>query len=375
LRVALICPSYDEKLPSIMAMVSKYFHSRELTKALSKRVGQAIWIQGYGYEGSQQIDTVQLKLFKARPHEGGLIGLMSEHVDSQSLANIIHDVKPDHVHITGLLPRDILQIAEVCAPYTAKLSASFHGGHPSDDPAFFNSQKDALKILSFILFNSHERASIFQTAGLIDSTTKLAICPETSSFFTMKDRRQTRRKTEMHGNPVCVATSRLHPIKDPLTLLKGFDFILSKNPHARLYWVFQTDELLSDVNKMLESSGLLKNAVQLRGAIEFESIEDFYNSADFFLQASLDEIGGNSLVEAMACGTIPVVTNIPSFRYLTGNDRFGTLFETGDAAGLARIVTDIPAGEYTNYSKKIRGFFDENLSFDTIARTITENMA
>src|SRR3990172_579743 len=79
---------------------------------------------------------------------------------------------------------------------------------------------------------------------------------------------------------------------------------------------FQVDELLSDVEAMLDASPQLRDSVQLRGSLQFEKMEDFFNSADFFIQASLEEYGGNSLVEAMACGAIPVVTNIPSFRYL-----------------------------------------------------------
>ena len=72
----------------------------------------------------------------------------------------------------------------------------------------------------------------------------------------------------------------------------------------------------------------------------------------------------------MACGAIPVVTNIPSFRYLTGDDKFETLFETGDAEGLAQKVINIPKEEYTLYQKKIRSYFDEFLSYDAIAKAI-----
>lgn len=374
MKIALINPAYEETLPSLEAMVTRYFHPRELAKALAKRMDEATWIQGFREEGKFRIGSTELNLFRARPFKGGIKELMSEHVDTSSLARVIDRIKPDVVHIMGLLPMDILRVAETCSEYTSRLSASFHGGHPSEDPSYYRLQLSALKKLSVILFNAPERARIWGESGLIDSSLKIAICPETSSFFRLKDREQIRQRTGIVGDPVCVASARLHPLKDPLTVIKGFEQILKVKQGARLYWVFQTDELLSDVEAMLDASPQLRDSVQLRGSLQFEKMEDFFNSADFFIQASLEEYGGNSLVEAMACGAIPVVTNIPSFRYLTGNDRFGTLFETGDSEGLAKIVRELSKEKYQEYSKRIRDHFDEFLSFDTIARTLQENI-
>ena len=104
-------------------------------------------------------------------------------------------------------------------------------------------------------------------------------------------------------------------------------------------------------------------------------MEEFFNSADFFVQASLEEYGGNSLVEAKACGVIPVVTDIPSFRFLTGGNRFDTLFEKGDSAGLAQIITGIPKEQYSEYSRRVRNYFDECLSYNSIAKTIKKVMS
>jgi len=375
MKIALINPSYGDKLASFDEMLSRYYHPRELAAALSRYIDEAVWIQGYREEGDYHVDSIQLKLFKAIPFSGGEQAIMAQHVDDDSLTDAIDSTKPDHVHILGLLPMNILRISELAAKYTTSISASFHGGHPSNDPSFFSLQAQALKRLSVLLFNAPERAKVWQEAGLISSSTKVAICPETSTFFKLKDRGQVRSHTGMIGDPVCVASARLHQIKDPFTLLKGFELILKTKPDAHLYWAYQTDELLLQMKAMISTSTQLLNAVHLRGAIDkYEDMEDFFNSADFFLQASLEEYGGNSLVEAMACGALPVVTNIPSFRYLTGDNQFNSLFNTGDAEGLARIVTDLPRNEYPNYMKGIRDHFDVRLSFDTIARTLLNNL-
>ena len=275
MNIVVICPSYDESLASVNAMISRYFHPRELTSALSTKAERVTWVQGFREEGEFEVDTISLRLFIADPFTSGKQYLMSSHINTSSLTRVIERIKPDLVHITGLIPMDILQIAEVCSSFTTKLSASFHGSHPSNDPSLFALQTRALKKLFAIFFNSPERAKVWQDAGVIDSSTNIVICPETSSFFSLKDRQKIREKTGIVGNPVCVASARLHPIKDPLTLIQGFEYILKAKPDARLYWVFQTEELLSEVKGLLDASPKLKNAVQLYGPLEFEEMENF----------------------------------------------------------------------------------------------------
>jgi len=48
--------------------------------------------------------------------------------------------------------------------------------------------------------------------------------------------------------------------------------------------------------------------------------------------------------------------------------------EPTDSEGLAKIVRELSKEKYQEYSKRIRDHFDEFLSFDTIARTLQENI-
>src|SRR5690606_19453656 len=94
------------------------------------------------------------------------------------------------------------------------------------------------------------------------------------------------------------------------------------------------------------------------------------NSADFLLQASRREFSGCAVLEALACGVIPVVTDIPSFRAMTAEGRFGVLFPPGNAGALACGVCTIGLAEIPARSAEIRMHFEDRYSFPVLSRQL-----
>ncbi|HEX2282106.1 MAG TPA: glycosyltransferase, partial [Thermomicrobiales bacterium] len=111
-------------------------------------------------------------------------------------------------------------------------------------------------------------------------------------------------------------------------------------------------------------------AVELRGRARHDEMEAIYSSADFLLQASLREWSGLAVLEAMSCGCIPIVTNIPSFSAMTSDGTYGRLFQPGDAEGLASAALEIDAAERERLSEDVRNRFRESLSFEALARDV-----
>jgi glycosyltransferase involved in cell wall biosynthesis len=101
-------------------------------------------------------------------------------------------------------------------------------------------------------------------------------------------------------------------------------------------------------------------------------MEAIYSSADILLQASLREWSGLAVIEAMSCGCVPVVSDIPSFRMLTAGGIYGRLFDVGDAEDLARVVLSLSPGERISLSESTREHFQLELSFDAMARRISK---
>jgi glycosyltransferase involved in cell wall biosynthesis len=171
----------------------------------------------------------------------------------------------------------------------------------------------------------------------------------------------------MHGRPVCLSAARLHPDKDPLTTIRGYEELLESHPEARLYLHYLSDELLPELQSYVNARPGLAGNVEFRGPLVYGKMEAVYNSADFLLQASLREYSGCAVLDAMACGVIPIVTDIPALRRITGGGRVGLLFEGGRPQQLAARIRETLSGSSTLSSAAVRRYFDEHLSFPAMA--------
>ncbi len=244
-----------------------------------------------------------------------------------------------------------------------------HGGEPSRSRPGRRWQRFVFGRASRLLFTFAEQAEPYVRAGVVASGGgQVAQLVETSSALEAGDRAEARRRTGIEGDPVFLSAGRLHPIKDPLTVLRGFEGILANRPDARLYCCYRTAELLGELEAYLSGRPGLASRVHFLGRLEYAAMEPVFNSADFLLQASRREHSGVAVLDAMACGVIPVVTDIPSFRAMTG--RHGLLFPPGDPEALARAVLAVPRPEIASRSAAVRAYFERHLSFEAMAEKL-----
>jgi glycosyltransferase involved in cell wall biosynthesis len=179
-------------------------------------------------------------------------------------------------------------------------------------------------------------------------------------------------KTRLSGKPIFLWVGRLNENKDPITVISGFQKLLSNFPEAKLYMIYSEANLKQKLLSFINRSSTLKSSVILIGYIEHKNLGDYYNSADYFVLGSHYEGSGFSLVEAMSCGVIPVVTDIPSFRMITENGNVGILWKCGDAISFyrnAKLILEKPIKEE---SEKVIAQFRNNLSYQAIGRKAKE---
>ena len=191
---------------------------------------------------------------------------------------------------------------------------------------------------------------------------------EGSTNFNFTERDTARLRTGLSGNPVFLWVGRLNENKDPLTVLKGFLKILADFPDARLFMIYSDNKLESKVKSLLDHNRLLNESVSLLGLVEHRKLEAYYNSSDYFVLGSHYEGSGYSLVEAMSCGVIPIVTDIPAFRMITDNGGVGSLWNCGDAESFYLNAKLILEKNREIEIKKVSNQFRMNLSYEAIAQ-------
>ena len=183
------------------------------------------------------------------------------------------------------------------------------------------------------------------------------------------DRNNAKKITGLIGNPVFLWVGRLDKNKDPLTVLDGFEILLKKYKEATLYMIFSEDDLINEVKRKIINSDILRSRVHLLGKIQHEEIENYYNSADYFVLGSHYEGSGYALSEALRCGSVPIVTNIPSFRMMTDEGKLGVLWEPDNKNSFVEAAITALNKPLEQEAKACIDFFKNNLSFDKIAET------
>lgn len=284
--------------------------------------------------------------------------------DAPALTELLQDLAPQVLHVHGLdFHRDVAALAARLPGVPIVLQ-----DHASRLPPPWRRMRwrRGLAHATGIAFCAREQARPFERANLLRAHTRVYEIPESTSRFLPGERREARRLTGVYGDPALLWVGHLDANKDPLSVLEGVSLAARTLPGLRLYCCFATAPLLEPVTQRIASDPALGERVTLLGRVPHERIEQLMRAADIFVLGSHREGSGYSLIEALACGLEPIVTDIPSFRALTGAGAVGALWPCGDAPALAAALQAVAvrAGEATRAG--VRAHFERELSFDSL---------
>lgn len=269
----------------------------------------------------------------------------------------IKALKPDVVLVHGLVfPWQLIMLRWIMGP-SLKIICQHHAERPfSDDLREFIFRR-ADRYISAYLFASIEQGEEWVKAGQISSLSKVHEVMGTSSIFHPAERTPGPVKVylwigDLDGN------------KDPLTAVRAFRRFAARHRNVALYLIYQGTELLEEV------SWIMHEAIHLVGRVEHTKMQEWFNRADFIVSSSHYEGSGIAVCEAMSCGCVPIVTDIPSFRMMTANGSIGELFIPADEDDLYRALEYSVTIDLQTESKKVLRHFQQELSFEANARKI-----
>jgi glycosyltransferase involved in cell wall biosynthesis len=290
-------------------------------------------------------------------------------------AQVICQLQPDIVHFHGMILTWnllLLQLVLGQQPSQPAMVLHYHGGYPPANPLIRAILTACFRRTSRQFFTTRSHAEPFLATKMLTNPDTVVELIETSSNFQPLPKALARQQTQIIGDPAIICAGRLHPLKDPLTILRGFAIVASQLPDARLYFYYLTNELEDQLRQYIQNHPALAERVVFGGRAAFEHMPAIYSSADIVVQASTREFSGCAILEAMACGAIPIISDIPAFRKMTGNGQVGALFAIGDAQALAQRIREFDAATIATESLRVRQYFRESLSFIAMAAQLEQ---
>ena len=279
------------------------------------------------------------------------------------LHRFVQTLKPDIVVVSSFcFPLQVMQLRKQLGKHV-NIIVQHHAEKPFTRIKKYLQRLAAFKTDIF-LFTAYSTGIDWVQKANLDTEKKVRELMEVSSVFYLIDKEIAREKTQVSGSPIYLWVGRLNQNKDPLLVINAFLKFAVLHPHARLYMIYQQDDLLPAIKQLLNQDPVAP-AITLIGKILHDDLLYWYNSADFYLSASHYEGSGTALCEAMSCGCIPVVTDIPSFR--TINNNCGILYEPGNEEALLRALQQSTLLSINEKEKEALEHFKNTLSFDAIA--------
>lgn len=376
MRIVDVGYVYDKTLATEEELLEQHYTTVGWAEALAKKGAEVIVLKRFFKNNSFRKNNVQYFFLKDSYGNSFRSWQMP-----LKLFKKIAALQPDIVHLHHFSLSLQTFILRFFLKKNAAIVIQHHGGPipkgiKKSIHDIFNSAADA-----FFFTTLEQGKEWFQNKKLHN---KILPVMEGSTFFRYNsreeekevyyhNRKESRKISSTNGDPVFLWVGRLDENKDPLTVLDGFEELFQRYSAAKLYMIYSDDKLIRDVKNKIENSDILGPKVQLLEKIPHQEIQTYYNSADYFVLGSHYEGSGYALSEALRCGCVPIVTDIPSFRMMTENGQLGALWEPGNKHSFIQAAIRTMNKPLKEEAEGCIDFFKKKLSFDAIAEQAIEH--
>lgn len=190
-----------------------------------------------------------------------------------------------------------------------------------------------------------------------------------TDHFNAISRERRYRGTRL-ANPLIICVRGLNPIYNVRMLIEAVPNVVEEIPDARFLIIGDGDqkEQLVTLTCQLKVNGFIR----FISHVPHEELARYFQQADIYVSTSLSDGLSVALLEAMASGLYPIVTDIPGNREIIEDGVNGFLIPIGNTEALgARIIEIInkPKLFQTAFKKNsdlIRSKYDEKLVMSKI---------
>ena len=352
----------DRERRSPERLLQDWYALEDVAAAVASTGERVTVVQASNVEGSVTKRGVDF-VFMAPDVPTGLLAR------SAAFRSRLRDLAPDVVHVHGLdFPRDVLALRELVPNVPILLQ-----DHAGRVPRFWRraTWRRAAAAVDGVSFCARAQIAPFVSAGMFPRQVRQFEIPELTTRFGPGDMAAARAATGLHGDPAVLCVGHLDRNKDPLAVLDGVARAVADLPGLTLWCCFGSAPLLPSIEARIAHDPALRGRVHLLGRVPHEQIEQLMRAADLFVLGSHREGGNCSLVEALATGLPPIVTDIPSSRALLGQGAVGAFWPPGDSSALADALRAAAAARGPDARAYVRAYFESHLSSVALGRRLS----
>jgi glycosyltransferase involved in cell wall biosynthesis len=186
-----------------------------------------------------------------------------------------------------------------------------------------------------------KRASLITSVSkpITDSIIGLGTNPKRIQTFPFGiDSKKFFPSLEAQREFTLISTRSLTPIYDIQIILKSLSYLKKEGFRGNLVVLGEgpEEEKLRKLAKDLEIS----DSVTFVGAVPHDQVAGYLRKSQIYLSMSLTDGASTSLLEAMACGTFPIVSDIPANREWITDNQNGFLVPVSDPEKLAQRIKE-----------------------------------
>ena len=163
-----------------------------------------------------------------------------------------------------------------------------------------------------------------------------------SRFRPGMDVRRLRSALGLGSGPVVLSMRIPHPIYNIDTIIKSIPLVRRHIPDVRLI----VKDYLAEPTYMERLRGLvdrlrLRDAVTFAGEVPYDHIPLYLNTADVYVSVPSSDGMPVSLMEAMACGTAPVLSDLPQYKEMIKEGENGLYVPPRNEVALSQALITV----------------------------------
>jgi glycosyltransferase involved in cell wall biosynthesis len=147
------------------------------------------------------------------------------------------------------------------------------------------------------------------------------------------------------SSPVVLSIRAMRPLYNPLHMARAVPLVLDQIPAARFIIRTYNAEpaLLARFRSLVEAAGAAHAVEYVADLPDDAAIADLYRTATVAVSVPSSDGTPQSVLEAMACGAVPVLSDLPALRAWVAQGVQGLFVPVGDDAALATAVVQLLA--------------------------------